>query len=85
VRFTTWFNKTKDIIKEDYSPEQIVGIIKNNKKSTVSNKRIYQHIRKDKKKRGILYVHLRNGGRRYSKRGADKGTRGIIKERIDID
>jgi IS30 family transposase len=85
VRFTpTVQQEIENLIKEDYSPEQIVGTLKINQKSTVSVERIYQHIWEDKKKRGILYVHLRNQGRHYRKRGAVKDTKGIIKERIDI-
>lgn len=85
MRFTpTVQQEIENLIKEDYSPEQIVGTLKINQKSTVSVEHIYQHIWEDKKKRGILYVHLRNQGRRYRKRGAGKDTRGIIKERIDI-
>jgi len=73
------------LLKEDYSPEQIVGTLKKRGKSTVSTERIYQHIWQDKKKGGTLYTHLRNQGRRYRKRGNKKDNRGIIKNRIDID
>lgn len=73
------------LLKEDYSPEQIVGTLKKQGKETVSVERIYQHIWADKKRKGTLYLHLRNRGRRYRKRGNLKDNRGIIKNRIGIE
>ena len=71
-------------LKEDYSPEQIVGICKKEEIDCVSAERIYQHIWSDKKQGGTLHTHLRRQGRRYRKRGNSKDTRGIIKNRISI-
>lgn len=85
-RFTSQVqSEIEALLKEDYSPEQIVGTLKKQGKSTVSTERIYQHIWQDKKKGGELHTHLRNQGRRYRKRGNKKDNRGIIKNRIDID
>ena len=75
----------ESLLKEDYSPEQIVGTLKKQNKETVSVERIYQHIWDDKKQKGELYLHLRNKGRRYRKRGNLKDNRGIIKNRIGIE
>lgn len=85
-RFTATVQQDVEaLLKEDYSPEQTVGTLKKQGKSTVSIERVYQHIWQDKKKGGELYTHLRNQGRRYRKRGNKKDNRGIIKNRIDID
>lgn len=73
------------LLKDDYSPEQIVGVLKKQEKQTVSIERIYQHIWEDKKHNGVLYTHLRRQGRKYRKRGASKDCRGIIKNRISIE
>lgn len=78
-------NYIEDLIKEDYSPEQIVGISKKYGKPCVSHERIYQHIWDDKKNEGDLYLHLRRKGRLYRKRGSHKDSRGIIKNRVSID
>lgn len=72
------------LIKEDYSPVQIVGRAKKEGKPCVSHERIYQHAWKDKKQGGDLYLHLRNGRKRYRKRGAEKDKRGQIPNRINI-
>jgi len=73
------------LLREDYSPEQITGYCKKKDITCVSHEIIYQHIWEDKKSKGDLHEHLRRQGRRYRKRGNKKDTRGIIKDRVDID
>ena len=68
-----------------YSPEQIVGQALKDGVDCVSHERIYQHIWADKHKKGTLYTHLRTRGKRYRKRGNSKDSRGIVKDRVDID
>ena len=75
----------KELIEADFSPDQVVGILKKEGKDIVSTESIYQYIWKDKKDGGSLYLHLRNQGKRYRKRGASKDSRGIIKNRIPIE
>jgi IS30 family transposase len=77
--------RVEEFIKDDYSPEQIVGFCKINGEECVSAERIYQHIWNDKRQKGKLHLHLRTQGKRYRKRGSSKDRRGIIKNRIDID
>lgn len=72
-------------IKEDYSPEQIVGMAKLEGFDCVSIERIYQFIWDDKKQGGNLYQHLRTQGKRYRKRGASKDKRGQIVGRVGIE
>lgn len=72
-------------LKQDFSPEQIVGRAKKEGKVIVSPERIYQYIWQDKKQGGKLYKHLRTKGKKYQKRGHSKGKRGIITDRVDID
>lgn len=86
IRFTKEVQQNVEaLLKEDYSPEQIVGTLEKQNRSTVSAERIYQHVWADKKRKGNLYLHLRNQGRRYRKRGNAKDNRGIIKNRIGIE
>ena len=86
IRFTPSVQKdVETLLKEDYSPEQVVGTLKKQGKPAVSAERIYQHIWADKKKKGGLHLHLRNQGRRYRKRGNKKDNRGIIKDRVGIE
>ncbi|MEZ4907266.1 MAG: IS30 family transposase [Saprospiraceae bacterium] len=73
-----------DKLRQDYSPEQIVGRAKVENIHCVSHETIYKFIWDDKKQGGNLYKHLRHNGRKYRKRGASKDKRGIIPNRTDI-
>jgi transposase, IS30 family len=72
-------------IKEDYSPEQIVGNAEIEGLKCVSIERIYIFIWEDKKQGGELYKHLRTQGKRYRQRGASKDKRGQIVGRVGIE
>lgn len=73
-------------LEQDKSPEQISGIMKVNKmEQQVSHECIYQYVWDDKIGGGHLHEHLRNRGRRYRKRGAQKDNRGIIRDRVSIE
>ena len=86
IRFTDQVKTNVDkLLKEDYSPDQVVGTLKKQGKDYVSHERIYQYIWQDKKQKGELYLHLRNQGRKYRKRGHQKDKRGIIKDRVSIE
>jgi len=72
-------------LKEDYSPEQIVGYSKILDVPCISVERIYQFIWEDKKRGGVLFKHLRTRGKRYQKRGNINTRRGQIPDRVDIE
>lgn len=75
----------KELIEEDFSPEQIVGVMKKAGKSIVSHEWIYQFIWESKRQNGTLHRHLRCKGRRYRKRGNNKDNRGKIVGRVRIE
>jgi IS30 family transposase len=86
IRFTPHIQTlVEQLIREDFSPEQIVGVLKKQDIEGVSIERIYQHIWADKKAKGDLHLHLRRQGRKYRKRGNMKDRRGMITNRISID
>jgi IS30 family transposase len=74
-------------LQNDYSPEQISGRAKLDGVLCVSHERIYQFVWEDKKEPISLglHEHLRHQGRKYRQRGSSKDSRGIIKNRVDID
>src|SRR5690554_918641 len=74
----------RDKLRLKYSPEQIAGAAKMNGDKCVSHERIYQFIWKDKRQKGLLYLDLRNRGRRYKKRSVVHDNRGTIPNRVDI-
>jgi transposase, IS30 family len=73
----------KYIIKEQWSPEQIVGYCKKENIKMVSHETIYAHIRKDKADGGELYKHLRHK-LKYRKRPPE-GKKTVIKDKVSIE
>lgn len=73
--------KLKD---KQWSPEQIVGRCKQERKKMVSYETIYQYIYEDKRNGGDLYENLRRGHRKRRRRNT-YNNRGIIKDRVMID
>ena len=65
-------------LQSDLSPEQIKGEAVKLSLPCVSHERIYQCVWEDKKQDGKLYLHLRNQGRKYQKRGDKQAGRGCI-------
>jgi IS30 family transposase len=77
--------RIKEYLHQELSPEQIVGVCSKNGLSCVSTESIYQHIWKDKKEKGNLYLSLRTTGKRYRKRGSKKDSRGVLSNRRLIE
>lgn len=69
---------------EQWSPEQISGWLKKEKKLSISHEWIYQFIYRDKSKGGNLFIHLRCQ-RKRKKRYGSNSTRGLIPHRVSID
>ena len=76
--------KIEEKLALDWSPEQIAGRLKL-EKCIISHEAIYEYIRKDKKRGGLLYKQLRRKGKKYNKRVTGKAGRGFIPNRVDIE
>jgi IS30 family transposase len=74
----------KDGLNKQWSPEQISQTAKSKGIICVSHEKIYQYVWTDKQNGGNLYENLRNQGKKYRKRGAEKDKRGSIKNRVSI-
>jgi len=86
IRFTPGVQRAvEELLRQDYSPEQVVGTLRKRDENTVSTERIYQYVWADKKRGGTLHAHLRSQGKRYRKRGSAKDNRGVIKNRVGIE
>ncbi len=70
------------IVKEQWSPKQIVGHCTKNSLPIVSHERIYQYVRHDKEEGGQLYVHMRH---RLKHRKRPVGKFIPIKNRVSIE
>ncbi len=81
------FNKVKEnqikkwIINEQWSPKQIVGYYHKQGLEMVSHERIYQYIRDDKAKGGVLYKQLRH---KLKHRKRIVGHHMPVKDRVSI-
>jgi transposase, IS30 family len=72
-------------LTKDWSPEQIVGRLKDDMSISLHHETVYQYILKDKKSGGELYKLLRHQGKPYRKRYGNQHSRNGIPNRIDID
>lgn len=72
------------MLKQDWSPEQVSGALKQQGQPSASHERIYQHISADKLNGGDLYKHLRCQKKRR-KRYGKYDRRGQIPNRQSID
>lgn len=77
-------NLVEEGLNKQWSPEQISQTAKSKGIECVSHERIYQYVWSDKQNGGNLYVNLRNRGKKYRKRGAEKDKRGSITNRVSI-
>ena len=73
------------LTREQWSPDQISGRLAKDGVAFISHESIYQHVWKDKKDGGTLYLHLRHSGKKYNKRKGKNSGRGLIPNRVDID
>ncbi|MFM7180436.1 MAG: IS30 family transposase [Verrucomicrobiales bacterium] len=75
--------RVEELLKLDYSPEQISGYLKRRRELSISHETIYRHLLADKKAGGNLYQWLRSKGRKqrrkrygaYDSRGRLAGKR----------
>ena len=86
IRFTETIKQdVVQLLKQDWSPEQISGYFKKNNKPTVSHETIYQFVINDQKSGGDLFKHLRLRRKKRRKRLKTNDRRGQIPNRISID
>ena len=86
IKITTVIEKyIRKYLKEDYTPEQIAGYLKNKNIANISHEAIYQYIYKNKANGGRLYLYLVHKAKKYNKRSGIYNARGIINNRISID
>jgi len=72
------------MIRMDWSPEQISGRLKCREGVQISHEWIYQHIYEDKRNNGDLYRHLRCQKKRRKRYGS-YDRRGKLSNRVSID
>lgn len=68
----------ESVLREDFSPEQIVGWFARFKILAISHETIYRHIWLDKQRGGNLHVHLRRANKPFRKRYGAYDSRGRL-------
>jgi IS30 family transposase len=68
----------EDLLREDWSPEQIVGWCARFKLLVISHETIYRHIHEDRARGGTLYTHLRVMTKNLRKRYGTYDSRGRL-------
>jgi len=66
------------VLREDYSPEQVVGWFTRYRILRISHETIYRHILRDQRRGGTLHQHLRRATKRYRKRYGAYDSRGRL-------
>ena len=79
----TW-DLIEQLIRKDWSPEQISGWLKSRTEIKISHEWIYQYIYKDKHNNGGLHKHLRCQKKRRKRYGS-YDRRGKLPNRVSID
>lgn len=74
-----------DLLKRDYSPEQISGWLKKEGLMTISHETIYRYILEDQKRGGSLHKHLRCSRKQRRKRYGKYDSRGILAGKRKIE
>jgi len=71
-------------LRQDFSPEQVSGWLKERESIYISHQWIYQHIKKDKHNGGTLYKHLR-GKPSHRKRYGSVWNKNVLGKRRTIE
>ena len=79
----TW-QVVDQLLKEQWSPEQISGWLHHTQSVQISHEWIYQHVLQDKASHGTLYKHLRCQ-RQRRKRYGTYSCRGQLRNRVSIE
>ncbi len=66
------------LLIQQYSPEQVSGILRREETLAISHETIYQHVWRDKRAGGRLYTHLRGAQKQRRKRHLSKDSRGKL-------
>jgi IS30 family transposase len=83
IAWQTW-QQVEQLLRQDWSPEQIAGRLKLEQQPTVSHECIYLYVYAEKRRGGTLHQHLRSQ-KQQRKRYSGYIRRGQIPNRISIE
>jgi IS30 family transposase len=78
-RFTTRdFALVEELLRRQWSPEQVCGHLARTGELSISHETIYRHVWREKRAGGLLYTHLRGARKRRRKRYGAYDSRGRL-------
>lgn len=78
------WNRIVQLIKEEYSPEQVISQLLKEGYPHISIQTIYRHIKKNRRRGGHLYKHLRIMPKRRKKKYRSADSRGVLRGKRNI-
>ena len=67
-----------ELLHQDWSPEQIAGHLRSKRILSISHETIYRHVRRDRKRGGVLFKHLRFWKKKWRKLYRSRDSRGRL-------
>ena len=72
------WKRVEELVRQDFSPEQVSGHLRRTKELSISHETIYRHVWEDKRTGGALYTHLRGSPKKRRKRYGHYDSRGRL-------
>lgn len=72
------WTRVEELLREDYSPEQVSGYLRRMREPSASHETIYRHVWDDKRRGGDLHTHLRGARKKRRKRYGAYDSRGRL-------
>lgn len=79
------WQRVEQLIRLDWSPEQISLVFKEARILNISFKTIYRYIRRDEKSGGDLHTHLRQFSKFRRKKNGSADSRGVLRGKRNLD
>jgi IS30 family transposase len=77
--------RIEQLLRLDWSPEQIAGRLRLEGSLSISHETIYRHVRQDRRRGGLLFTHLRFSRKQKRKRYGRPDSRGRLRGKRMID
>jgi IS30 family transposase len=74
-----------ELLHQDWSPEQISGHLRAQRTLSISHETIYRHVKRDRRRGGLLFKHLRFSKKRWRKLYRSRDSRGRLPGKRMID
>jgi len=74
-----------ELLRQDWSPEQISGHLRAERTLSISHETIYRHVKRDRRRGGLLFKHLRFWKKKWRKLYRSRDSRGRLPGKRMID